>query len=265
MKFIQNYIKDLKEKLVYLSAIIDGYREDAHSLFQKQNEIYVSFGENCLTDNLLKRYSLKSFTTPYSHGRSNIEYINAIEQDEFTNLLKKEYLSYCDFGEQKVVRNLYYSKQNNIYEDSVMNGFEFTHHDVINSNECRKQFYRRTKRLREIKDKDLYIFYHHRFCEQTNENELLSQLYNLYKRYAKYNQKVFVIMFSQKIVEKETERKVIYEFKNGVYVFWFYTLNIWGGSGDDFWAKNDDDLICKMMNFIKDKKLEKTYSESIKL
>lgn len=40
----------------------------------KNSTYYLSLGENCLADDILKRYKLKSFSTPYSPTRSNIEY-----------------------------------------------------------------------------------------------------------------------------------------------------------------------------------------------
>ncbi len=234
---------------------------------RSENDIYISFGENCLPDHLLDRYGLKSFTTPYSHGRSNIEYINAIEKDDFAHFLEKDYLKYCECNGKNVVRNFYYIKLNNIYEDSVMKGFEFTHHDVISSERCRAQFRRRIKRIKEIRNKNLYIFYHNRLCTQTNEKQLLNQLYNLYTRYSEQNNNVFVILFSQIIVEDREERKVVYEFKDGIHIFRFYTLEVWASNGindDVFWAKTDDDLVCKMMNFIQEKKLG-TCTDSINL
>ncbi|MCQ2587766.1 MAG: papain-like cysteine peptidase [Treponema sp.] len=38
-------------------------------------------GENCLPDNILSRNDLKSFSSPFSYCRSNIEYILAFEKD----------------------------------------------------------------------------------------------------------------------------------------------------------------------------------------
>ena len=41
------------------------------------------------------------------------------------------------------------------------------------------------------------------------------------------------------------------------FVFWFYTLNVWGSCDEDIlWAKRDDDLITKMMDFVKKGKLD---------
>ena len=69
-------------------------------------------------------------------------------------------------------------------------------------------------------------------------------------------------MFTQKIVTDETERKVVYELRNGINVFLFYKLKFWEGTnGDIFWARIDDDLISKMMHFIREKKLG-TFTES---
>lgn len=42
--------------------------------------IWLSLGENCLSDNILSRHSLKSFSTPFSHARSNIDYALELEK-----------------------------------------------------------------------------------------------------------------------------------------------------------------------------------------
>ncbi len=81
--------------------------------------VFLSFGENCLADNVLSRHDLKSFTTPYSHGRSCIEHILQLEYDRYKHLLCLEHLSYRDVWGTKAVVNDYY-KSEKVYLDSFI-------------------------------------------------------------------------------------------------------------------------------------------------
>ena len=67
--------------------------------FDSKNVVF-SIGENCLTDDLLSRNNLKSFSSPWSTGRSNIEYILAFEREQFLDLLNPKYLKYENDGEK---------------------------------------------------------------------------------------------------------------------------------------------------------------------
>lgn len=258
-----------KDKIVVFREVIDGDSADIYGLFnRKDSGIYISYGENCLTDRILERYHFKSFATPYSWVRSNIEYINEIEDNDFAYLLSADYLECKKLGgaEKQIVRSSYYIRQNNIYNASVMNGFEFTHHDVLNNEEHIASFERKIKRIKEISQSELYIFYHHRYCQETNEDKLLSDLYKLYTRYTDKRNKVNIIMFTQKIVNKKEDRKVKYQKKGMINIFWFYTLDVWGGCDENiFWAKSDDDLITKMMDFVKEGKLNQNLEDIIVL
>lgn len=86
-------LKRIKERL------IREYRQLKQRL---SDTYYVSIGENCLTDNILDRFNIKSFSTPYSHGRSNIEYAIHLESEKYQNLLNPEFLYYDYVGETKV-------------------------------------------------------------------------------------------------------------------------------------------------------------------
>lgn len=66
--------------------------------FMDEMGILYFYGKNCLTDRILERYHLKSFATPYSWVRSNIEYINEIEEDNFAYLLSADYLECKNIG-----------------------------------------------------------------------------------------------------------------------------------------------------------------------
>ncbi len=217
-----------------------------------KDTLYLSFGENCLTDNILSRYHIKSYSTPYSSGRSNIEYILQLEKNRFKDFLNTEYMNYAFVDNVKVVRLNLYKEISNEYADLHMNGFEFTHHDVIGDSKLRETFERRFQRLLNI-NKKLCIFYHSRYNQKTNEKMLIGHLKELKSLYEeRTNMPVNVIMFTQVIIEDDAERRVTHDIENGIHVYKFHVKNIWGGTDQDiFWARCDDDLIKTMIEDVK--------------
>lgn len=218
----------------------------------KSKKVYLSFGENCLPDNILNRYKLKSFTTPFSHGRSNIEYILQLEQDNYKNFLESKYLVYEEFQGKEVLRLKTYTQLENCYDWRQINGFEFTHHDLIKDPELKLTFMKRVKRLRTYSDKKNYILlYHHRYCAKTNIELLLKHLNDLKDIYSRVNE-AQIILFKQVPISINEQRKLDYKELNGIHVFDFHTLQIWDGDDPNLlWAKNDEDLISKMVSIIK--------------
>lgn len=218
---------------------------------EKYESVYVSFGENCLTDDILKRYKLKSFSTPFSSGRSNIEYILQIEKDNYTNFLNTEYMRYEPLNDKDMLRLKFYNKISNQYDTLSMNGFEFTHHDVMADPVMMEKLQRRCNRLLNLNAKRMFIFYHHRYCKNTDRKMLLEHLNELKKLYRKRCSNVKIIMFTQVLVRDKSQRKMEHHFVNGIHLYVFYTLKIWGGSDPDIlWARCDDDLISQMINEI---------------
>ena len=222
--------------------------------FRRKNsdKIYLSFGENCLTDNILKRYNLKSFTTPFSHSRSNIEYILKLEEENYDSFLKKDFLVYEDLKEKPVPRLKTHLNIINQYHSLHMNGFEFTHHDVINSQNDQQKILRRVHRLKSVLGKKKYvILYHHRVCEDNNLSLLISHLSELKKYYDSDEFKCEVILFKQIIIDKGSKKKLNYRKEDDVHVFDFLTYNDWtGGNPKFFFGIIDESLIRKMMKKI---------------
>jgi len=241
---INHYIVKLKK---YLNPIVWKIKY----LFSKN--VYLSFGENCLTDNILSRHNIKSFTTPFSHGRSNIEYILQLEKDNYKDFLNLKYLTYEEISEQKVPILKKYNSLINEYNALHMNGFEFTHHDVISDGEIRLKIEERINKLHSlIGKKKIVIFYHHRLNKSTKKDLLLSHLNELKNLYSTKKIKAEIICFTQNIVHFLDERNLQYSMNNGIHFFEFNTLNEWSGTDNNlFWALCDDDLILRMIKFAK--------------
>ncbi len=243
MKKLTNIITKIMRTLKVIKRI-------SRSLNRKK---YLSFGENCLSDNILSRYNLKSFSSPFASGRSNIEYILQIQKDMYKDFLNPQFLEYGHVGEKKVVRQKKYNELSNVYDASCMKGFEFTHHDVIADEKKRASIERRVHRMQSLKNCTLYILYHHRFCKDTDIDLLIKHLNDLKTIYEKQCEKVYLIAFTQNLVSSEQDRKVEKKYIDGIYMYYFSTLNVWAGDNQDiFWARCDDDLISQMIHDIKE-------------
>lgn len=234
-------------------------------MINHKNIIYLSIGENCLTDIILERHGLKSFSTPYSYARSNIDYAIALEDNNYSNLLSQDGLYYAN--EQglppKAVRSKHIVKRANIYSQAHQKGFEFTHHDVIGDKEHFDSYTRKIERMRQIKtdDQPLCFFYHYRHNPNMNIDELLPKIAEFLDFYNHNNmKKAIAVVFTQQINEEE---KKLEQFNIGrnILLFKLHTPQIWAGKDENiFFAKNDDDLIAEMLN--QTKKFINTYFEN---
>lgn len=221
---------------------------------QLSNTYYLSIGENCLTDNILSRNNIKSFSTPYSHGRSNLDYAIQLEKENYSNLLNLEYLYYGQVDEAKVARNKHYSNSDNIYYKLHLNGFEFTHHDVISNELQRKSYERKILRMKSFsKRKKLKFVYHYR----NNDNKDLRLIIKKSEEFLSYYQqrgiKCQFIFFTQNIISKKEERSLtkVHD-SNNVKGYILQTLETWAGDDQDiFWARKDDDLLTRMIKEIR--------------
>ena len=216
--------------------------------------IFISLGENCLTDDILHRHGVKSFSTPYSPCRSNIDYALALEFDGYKNFLNKNHLVLDVAGGKQVVRSSYIRECERIYDPLHMKGFEFTHHDVVNNDKHRQSFERKVNRLDQIRFKeDIVFFYHHRRNKDTNLDCLREKIEKFLNFYRGDGNQVFAVLFYQTVNQEEC-RGVNFLRKNMYFLeFNFMTHAMWGGNNPDlFWGRVDDDLIKEMMNISKE-------------
>lgn len=212
--------------------------------------LYLSLGENCLADNVLSRHGLKSFSTIYSHGRSNIDYAIHLENENHNNLLKDEYLYYDYVEDQRVVRNRYYSVSSDIFSELHRKGFEFTHHDVLSDVGARNNMHRKIHRLNYYRGKsNIKFFYHYRVNEDSTLDGIFKKAEDFSSYYEIKGKTCEVIIFTQRIVHRIQERSVEeIRHSNKVRAYIFKTLDVWEGRNQNlFWAIDDDDLIKTMI------------------
>ncbi|MFQ1947716.1 DUF1796 family putative cysteine peptidase [Aeromonas veronii] len=217
---------------------------------------YFSLGENCLSDELLKRHNRKSISSLFSSGRSNIDYINQLDKIDYQGLINKENLYKTKYMGRDVVRSTLCKTMSPIFHSTCSNGFEFTHHDILNNIEhidSVKRKIQRQLRVRDEEDSIVCFLYHHRRNKDSDFKLLNEKLEKFSLSYLKNkSRKVTVALFYQTVITEEQDRKLIVSIaKNSVITFNFHTTNFWEGNDPNiFWAKVDDDLIEKMFSII---------------
>lgn len=236
---------------MFLSNFFFGVSNIIHK--RKTNKLFLSFGENCLTDNILSRYYIKSFTTPFSHIRSNIEYILEFERKNYENFISGKFLKYEDLNGKPVSRLKTDLILKNNYHHLHTNGLEFSNHDVIKNQKYWLKIVEQTNKLKSFLGKKQYIIlYHHRSCKNCNMKLLLEHLFELGKYYSTKNNECQVVLYKQIIISKESKKELIYYKNNDIHIFDFYTHHIWSGRNPfRYWALIDDSLICKMLSKVK--------------
>ena len=227
--------------------------------------LWLSLGENCLPDDILKRHNKKSFSTIYSSGRTNIDYALYLENKNYIDLLDSRNLDYGDAWGKKVVRSTNIIKCDDIFEPGCSKGFEFTHHDPISSAKDRESCERKIQRLQEARGNNNIVFlYFHRSNQKTNIEKLSIKLKELADHYTKNNKNCIIAFFHQVIIqEKNTRNLEINKHPNGILEFIFLTEKIWGGTDPELlWARSDDDLIRLMIQAVSSAKRNRSVNGS---
>lgn len=216
--------------------------------------IYLSLGENCLPDDILRRHGIKSFSTPYSPCRSNIDYALILEKTGYLDLLNSDRLTVEDHFGKPVVRSREGFSCSKIYHAAHMNGFEFTHHDPLNSLEDKESFQRKIDRLNNIrKIEDICFFYFHRKNRESNIRKIRNGLLEFLDFYKNGSNEVKACLFWQEQISDLNDRELVASSSfDGIFEFCFKTENIWEGNDPEvFWGRVDEDLILKMINEIR--------------
>jgi hypothetical protein len=212
--------------------------------------LWLSLGESCLPDALLKRHGKKSFSTPYSHGRSNVDFALKLESDGYDVLLYFSRLEVGDAFGDRVIRSKCITWSSPIFDASLRIGFDFTHHNVIANNDHRESISRKIERLKTLRGKeDVVFFYHHQYCSLSNIELLRDKLLDFMHYYPGIGVRVFVAFFYQDVTGCQNSRRVdISSNSNGLIECVFYTKNCWEGRDPNlFWALVDDDLVGEMI------------------
>lgn len=213
--------------------------------------ICLSIGENCATDMILQRFGIKSYSTPYSFVRSNCFYALQLEKHNYDFLLDKQYLikdPNSTFSD--CYRNVNFEKpEEGLFDSSCTNGFEFTHHDIVNKISDLESMKRKISRLNNLKfsNDDILFFYHHRYCDNCAIQTIIDYLNDFCAYYIHGNRQVNVVLLEQRIVNKPIERHVFISKHKNVILAYLYTERIWSGKDKNLlFAKYDEDLLFQM-------------------
>lgn len=205
--------------------------------------MWISLGENCLPENIIRRKGMRNISSPFSSCAGNLDYILQMERYGYDTLLNKKYLRRDSEG---VITNSRF-QCDDIYGSKNNDGVKFLHHDPINNQKDIDSFSRKIERLARLREslENKIFLYHHRICENTDIEKLVKkskQFLNFYK-----NSK-FVI-FHQSLGDG---RGIAYNIYDNTMVFNFNTVEMWHGNDQNiFWAKCDDDLLDDMILEIK--------------
>lgn len=198
----------------------------------ENNIVNISLGENCLMDTLLSKYGIKQESYTFGSVRTNIEYDLEIIKDNFEDLLKSDLLVKKTVnGTQKVVKNKKYSKvQNDIYCSSVIDSFEFIHHNVLDNNKAIESYNRKIERTKiALESNDIIFWYHYRYSTNNNLEILIKQFEDFIKYLSKKNnKKKYQICIFTQIVSDDIH--FINEQYNNINIVKCYEKNIWGGN-----------------------------------
>lgn len=171
--------------------------------FYAPKALWLSLGENCLTDSILQRYEIKSFSTLYSHGRSNIDYALFLERNNYKDILNIENLKH----ENKVVRSTLVNSCDNIFSELHMNGFEFTHHNVMDSEKDKMSAKRKIQRMLDIRGtRNVVFFYYHRINPNSDFDSLFIKTFK-FLIFIGLMEKLAILLYSSRKLLPKIQRK----------------------------------------------------------
>jgi hypothetical protein len=209
---------------------------------------WLSLGENCLSDAILHRHGIKTTASPFSHGRSNVEYATQADATNFKGFLHRRNLEPGFANGKPVLRSRLYTSTPGLFRRSCSQGFEITHHDPIKNADHRRSFERKISRWISIRDSDddVAFLYHHRATGSDADISRVVEKLDLFARqYSRARQRrCFVLCIVQNLIPAESHRAYcIEELAERIWTARIDSYEAWSGGGPQFWALNDDDLI----------------------
>ena len=202
-----------------------------------------------MVDEILKDFHLRKETYPFGSGRFNIEYIRQICQEDFANFLNEQFLEHDIVENIQVVKNRKYNHQLDIYESSVCDDVEFTHHDVLKES-FRSSMSRKVDRFKQaLNDPRDYVFiYYYRYSEKRDVLAVINQLQKwLDEVTSRSGFQPRLIFIHQEIISHFHEESCKFiDHPWGIQVT-FNTTEVW--TGRELWAAaNDRHLFKEMLN-----------------
>jgi hypothetical protein len=210
---------------------------------------WLSLGENCLPDGILQRHRLKSFSTPYSASRTNIAYAIQAERNDFAGFLDPGNLRREQRTGMPTSVSTLYDNAPPIFEHSVANGFEVTHHQIPDNPQHLASYERKLERWRSTRASGQLVkfLYHYRPSPQRDLDRLLELIDEFCRLYAARGGNCQICVMLQTQADRERRVEIRWH-GDAVMIANFFTPAMWWGTKrEEFWALNDDDLIAEML------------------
>ena len=208
--------------------------------------LWLSLGENGLADAMLERHGRKSFNTPYSFCRCNIDHALQLEREGYEQLLDPGKLTVAEAGGRRIVRSTSVTACAPVFSADHSRGFEFTHHDPIASEQDRQSLRRRIDRLNAVRGRqDIVFLYHHQQHARSCPDLVREKLALFAGLYRSVRARCHVVMFHQAIAPTPKERRLhMAGATEGVFDFAVHSLKPWNDrEPSGFGAREDDDLL----------------------
>lgn len=207
----------------------------------------LSIGENCLVNHYLRILNLSKENELFDNCRSNIEYITQII-DNYDTLLDKQYLQLRIVeGKRLVTKNTIYTSLNNIYCKYHTDGYEFTHHNLLENKEHYTSFVRKLIRFKKIiNTEDILFVYNYKYNENNNI-EILKKLIKIFldkvkSLQYKLNYKICIIYQKNIFVNIPSYKLELIE--PNIYLASFDSIEPWI---NDNWNGISDEIILKKL------------------
>lgn len=218
---------------------------------------FVSIGENCLCQEVIRRHELNTAVGPFSWARGNIDYVIQLVQENFIDFLNPKFLIHREMWGKSPSTNIKYKCKPGIYERSVCNGFEFTHKDVIASEEAATNTARKTSRFQETVLKPgapVILVYHYRYvpdtmCDVDYISKKINELRNLIAE-QREGERLKVLLIRQEIISSDEDRHVSLSMDEGIYTAIFHTHTVWSGKDENVFGVVDDDLFTNLFSLL---------------
>jgi len=213
---------------------------------------FYSIGENCLAHDVLRRHGVAALhATPFSHARSNIDYATQLVETDFVDMLTPRFLRHEQRNKTQMVVHSLYTCAAGLYEHSVCNGFEFSHHDVIGDAEMHASYERKAQRFLDglAGSGPACFVYHYRLHRNQNIPPVAAKLRRFQELCrARSGRPISVAMFTQRLVGSDDQRRVEFHRAEGIPVAILQTRQKWCGTDpEQFWGRGDDDLFARMI------------------
>jgi hypothetical protein len=192
-----------------------------------KNIIWVSLGENCVSQQIINKLGVKTAVSPYSWAFSTIDHIINLQEEDF--LIKDYEQATCPILKEKYSVHKGSKNSNDSFFVKTGKTLAFRHHDFFSNSENYEKIKRRMDRHKSLAGDGVVFLYHHRIGDTPNCEYVRSKIeYFLDKYYPEAK----ALMFYE-VKDKQIEMRLV-QYKNNVFEFEIKTPDLHKGLADGF-------------------------------